>query len=97
MPLVKVKDKFQVTIPASLRKAIKLDIGDLLEAEIREDGILLSRKTVTDNKDLLQKFKKVLFETMPEDSPFANKSESELMDIAIEAVKDTRAKKKHKK
>ncbi len=97
MPLVKVKDKFQVTIPASLRKAIKLDIGDLLEAEIREDGILLSRKTVTDNKDLLQKFKKVLSETMPEDSPFANKSESELMDIAIEAVKGTRAKKKHKK
>ncbi|MCK5784419.1 MAG: AbrB/MazE/SpoVT family DNA-binding domain-containing protein [Desulfobacterales bacterium] len=31
MPLVKIKDKFQVTIPASIRKAIELDIGDLLE------------------------------------------------------------------
>ena len=41
MPLVKVKDKFQVTIPADIRKAIKLDIGDLLEAELREEGILL--------------------------------------------------------
>lgn len=96
MPLVKVKDKFQVTIPASLRKAIKLDIGDLLEAEVREDGILLTRKTVTDSKDLLQRFRKLLSEAMPEDSSFANKSESELMDIAIEAVKETRAEKNPK-
>lgn len=97
MPLVKVKDKFQVTIPASLRKAINLDVGDLLEAEVKEDGILLTRKTVTDSKDLLQKFRKVLSEALPGNSPFAGKSDKELMDIAIETVKEIRTEKKPKK
>jgi hypothetical protein len=30
MPLVKVKEKFQVTIPTALRKAVRLSVGDLL-------------------------------------------------------------------
>ena len=35
MPLVKVKEKFQVTIPTALRKAVRLSVGDLLEAEAK--------------------------------------------------------------
>ena len=97
MPLVKVKDKFQVTIPANIRKAIELGIGDLLEAELHEEGILLIPKTVIDRKALLQNFRKVFSETKPENSPFANKSEDEIMEIAIELVKETRAEKKTKK
>ena len=96
MPLVKIKDKFQVTIPASIRNAIELDIGDLLEAEVREDRILLIPKTVTDRKAMLKKFRKVFSETNP-DSSFADKSEKELMKIATEAVKETRTAKRSKK
>ncbi|MDE0045247.1 MAG: AbrB/MazE/SpoVT family DNA-binding domain-containing protein [bacterium] len=48
MPLVTVKSKFQVTIPAGLRKDIDLREGDLMEATLVGDGILLRPKDVVD-------------------------------------------------
>jgi AbrB family looped-hinge helix DNA binding protein len=96
MPVVKIKDKFQVTIPASIRKAADLDIGDYLEAEIREDGILLIPKTITDRNALLKKFRAAFSEPVP-DKSFAGKSEEALMDVADKAVKETRTAKKSKK
>jgi AbrB family looped-hinge helix DNA binding protein len=48
MPLVRVKEKFQVTIPNSLRKTIPLAVGDVLEAEIRGKAIVLKPKAVVD-------------------------------------------------
>ena len=48
MPLVTVKPKFQVTIPARLRKDINLHEGDVMEATIVEDGILLRPMDVVD-------------------------------------------------
>lgn len=48
MPLVTVKSKFQVTIPAGLRKDIDLREGDLMEAALVGDGILLRPKDVVD-------------------------------------------------
>ncbi len=95
MPLVKIKDKFQVTIPASIRKAVDLDIGDLLEAELRDDGILFVPKTITDRKAVLEKFRKAFSENAP-DSAFAGKNDDELMKIATKAVQETRAAKKSK-
>ena len=46
--LVKVKEKFQVTIPAELRDALHLAVGDLLEATIEQDTIVLKPKAVVD-------------------------------------------------
>ena len=48
MPLVTVKPKFQVTIPAGLRRGIDLREGDLMEATLVGDGILLRPKQVVD-------------------------------------------------
>ena len=95
MPLVKIKEKFQVTIPVSIRKTIDLDVGDLLEAELFEEGILLIPKTVINRKILLKKFKKTLSESLP-DNPYTRKTDDDLMDIAIKSVKETRAEKKLK-
>ena len=39
MPLATAKPKFQVTIPARLRKGINLHEGDVMEATIVGDGI----------------------------------------------------------
>ena len=44
MPLVTVKPKFQVTIPAKLRKGLDLREGDVMEASVVADGILLRPK-----------------------------------------------------
>ena len=50
MPLVKVKEKFQVTIPTELREALHLTVGDILEATIENDTIVLKPKVVVDRK-----------------------------------------------
>ena len=46
--LVRVKDKYQVTIPAQLREIIPLHTGDYLEASVYQDGILLRPKHLVD-------------------------------------------------
>lgn len=48
MPLVKVKPKYQVTIPNAIRQEIGLEVGDLLEAEVEANRIVLVPKAVID-------------------------------------------------
>ena len=48
MPLVKVKEKFQITLPAELRQALHLAVGDMLEATVEQDKIVLTPKAVVD-------------------------------------------------
>ena len=48
MPFVTVKPKFQVTIPAKLRRDIDLREGDIMEATLVGDAILFKPKEVVD-------------------------------------------------
>lgn len=48
MSLVKVKDKFQVTIPTKIRKQARLGVGDLLEVAVQNKTILLKPKALVD-------------------------------------------------
>jgi len=48
MELVTVKTKYQVVIPQSIRKRVRLDIGDLLEASFENGKITFTPKTVVD-------------------------------------------------
>lgn len=48
MPFVTVKPKFQVTIPAKLRRGIDLREGDIMEATLVGDGILFKPKELVD-------------------------------------------------
>ena len=48
MELVTVKTKFQVVIPRSIRKRVRLDIGDLLEASFENGKITFTPKTIID-------------------------------------------------
>jgi len=48
MELVTVKTKFQVVIPQSIRKRVRLDIGDLLEASFENGKITFTPKTAID-------------------------------------------------
>lgn len=94
MPLVTVKPKYQVTIPAKLRKGLNLREGDVMEATVVGDGILLRLKDVVD-RGTADRVAAILdaVERTPED---ARRSEEEIMaeviaDIA-EARKARRAK-----
>ena len=48
VPFVIVKTKFQITIPNKLRRRFSLKIGDVLEADIRNNKIILSPKKLID-------------------------------------------------
>ena len=41
MPLIKVKQNYQVTIPNSLRRLLNISVGDYLEAEKRDGELVL--------------------------------------------------------
>ena len=48
MALVKVKEKYQVTIPASLREKAGVEVGDIMEAKLQGKNITLTPKSVID-------------------------------------------------
>jgi AbrB family looped-hinge helix DNA binding protein len=48
MPLVKVKEKFQVTLPVEIRQKAGIDVGDLLEASVQGKRITLVPKVAVD-------------------------------------------------
>jgi AbrB family looped-hinge helix DNA binding protein len=50
MPLVKVKEKYQVTLPSSVRDKVGLSVGDLLEAEVKGSTITLTPKSTVDRE-----------------------------------------------
>jgi AbrB family looped-hinge helix DNA binding protein len=52
MPLVKVKQKFQVVIPEAIREEIQLEVGDLLDVSVKGREIVLRPKAVVDRSEL---------------------------------------------
>jgi AbrB family looped-hinge helix DNA binding protein len=85
MALVTVKDKFQVTIPARLRARLGVRVGDLMEATVHEDGILLRPKAVIDRRTVAEELDRVLraARVAPEDR---DKPEQAILDDAIADV-----------
>ena len=90
MPLVTVKDKFQVTIPAKLRDRIKIQIGDLLEVSVHEEGLLLRPKEVVDRKAVADQVEAILRDA-PVDSEDQGKSEDDIMEESIADVAASRS------
>jgi AbrB family looped-hinge helix DNA binding protein len=52
MTLVRVKQKFQVTIPASIRQQLRLEEGALLDAKAERGTIVLTPKSVVDRAEV---------------------------------------------
>ena len=50
MPLVKVKEKYQVTLPAAVRQQAGVAVGDLLEAKVQGKKITLTPKSVIERE-----------------------------------------------
>jgi AbrB family looped-hinge helix DNA binding protein len=60
MPVVTVKNKFQVVIPRSVRDKIGVSVGDLLEARVERGKITFAPKTLVDRgiAESLEDFKR---------------------------------------
>ena len=50
MALVKVKEKYQVTLPTAVRRKVGLGVGDLLEADVKGNVITLTPKSIIDRE-----------------------------------------------
>ena len=89
MPLVTVKSKFQVTIPARLRKGIDLREGDIMEATLMGDGILFRPKQVVDRDAAADRIAAAVAAKppLPED---VGRSEDEIMQDVIADIDESR-------
>ena len=96
MALVTVKPKFQVTIPARLRRRIDLREGDLMEASIVEGGIFFRPKDVVDRNAAADRIASILTRTSPSPED-ADRSEDEIMEDAIANIAETRRKRRNRK
>ncbi len=52
MPLIHVKKNYQITIPSRLRNALKIKEGDLMEAEVEGESIVLKPKAIVDKAEI---------------------------------------------
>lgn len=48
MALVKIKDRAQITLPPDVRQALNVGVGDYLETEVVEGGVLLKPVAVVE-------------------------------------------------
>ncbi|MDW8141554.1 MAG: AbrB/MazE/SpoVT family DNA-binding domain-containing protein [Candidatus Bipolaricaulota bacterium] len=60
MPTVKVLRNGQLTLPKRLREQLHISEGDILEAEIQADAIVLRPKVLLDKDQAWQKLKAVM-------------------------------------
>ena len=89
MPFVTVKPTFQVTIPAKLRGGIGLHEGDIVEATIVGEGILLCPLDVVDRNAAADRLASN-FAAAGVSSGDSGRSEREIMNDAIADIADAR-------
>jgi AbrB family looped-hinge helix DNA binding protein len=94
MPLVKVKEKYQVTIPASIREQLSLNVGDMLEAELEDNRIVLKPKVLIDKSKAIDKFFAILQQGREATEHF---SDEEVIRDTLEAIQEVRRQKHAKR
>ena len=50
MPLLQIKRHFQITLPAKFRESLGLKEGDIVDAELRDNVIVLKAKVLLDKR-----------------------------------------------
>ena len=91
MPQVKIKDKYQVTIPARIRNELGLEVGDLLEADVQGDQIVLKPQLVVDKAKAWERFRAALRRSGKKNRDM---DDEELIRDVLEAIQEVR-KAKH--
>ena len=89
MPLVKVKEKFQITLPAELREVLHVAVGDLLEATIQDNVIVLKPKVVVDRAQAWAKIEHAMA-SVQDRAPNPQQSPQEQEEEITEIIKEYR-------
>jgi len=88
MALVRVKGKYQVTIPKEVRRKLGLRVGDYLEVEVQGSAIVLKPKALVDKDEAFERLRSLL-ERLREKR--AALSEEEVEREVLEAIWAVRA------
>lgn len=59
VPIVKLKDRGQMTLPAEIRRALDLESGALLEARLEDGRVVLVPQTITSREKAFEEIKQV--------------------------------------
>ncbi|MBV9155252.1 MAG: AbrB/MazE/SpoVT family DNA-binding domain-containing protein [Acidobacteriaceae bacterium] len=89
MPLIRVKDKFQLTLPTDLREESGLKVGDMVDAKWEHGKIVLTPKSIVDR--IPQALKEVRNEARRQG---LNKLSIDEIDAEVAAVRSSRRRKK---
>ncbi len=87
MPLVKLMQSGQVTLPAELRKQFRLGAGDYLEAAATKEGILLRPVAVVDREQAWEGLMAIIDEDKwigPEPRPSPEEEEEAIFQVVEE-------------
>jgi AbrB family looped-hinge helix DNA binding protein len=99
MSLMRVRAAAQLTLPADVRKALKIKEGDYLEAEIVEQGVLLKPVSVVARDRQRQQawkgIERVTSRVKPRKPDVHRSVQAEEEWIAKEVVKSRRPRRKH--
>jgi len=87
MPIVKVMQHGQITIPKKIRELLGLKEGDLADAELKGERIVITPKRLVEDK-ALQELRAVLSEVHAKNKGV---SEEEVVKYATQAVAELRA------
>ncbi|MBF0609824.1 MAG: AbrB/MazE/SpoVT family DNA-binding domain-containing protein [Magnetococcales bacterium] len=91
MSLVVVGTDYQVVIPDDVREQLPVAVGDALEVTFQCGSILLRPASQGAKQAAFKELLDELQKPLPPDSKFANMTEEEIMDLAIQVVAETRA------
>ena len=95
MPVVTVKPKFRVTVPAKLRRDINLRKGDVMEVTGVGDGILLRPASVVDRIAAADRIA-AKFAATEASSEDAGRSEDEIMKDTIADIAASRRERRNR-
>ena len=97
MALVEDQDRAQITLPPEVRQALNVGIGDYLEAEVVEGGVLLKPVAVVERTKAWDELFKMLERVGyrgPEPRPSPEEEEQMVVDM-IRAYRQKRRANKH--
>ncbi len=91
MQLVRVKKKYQVTIPTEIRQKLALKVGDVLETELQDNRIILKPKMLVDKNEAWQRLMAVLDEVHRQNKQFSPEEVERDVLAAIQKIRVKRS------
>lgn len=89
MALLKIKDRAQITLPLDVRQALNVGVGDYLEAEVVDGGVLLKPVVVVERTKAWDELLRVV--TQPKwQGPGPEPSEDEVMQMVVKEIRALR-------